>query len=173
MKQYTGFRFCPACASGSIEVFMNNAIKCGACGYVYFHDTAAAVAGILEADGKILLVKRGREPRAGFYDLPGGFVDYREKLEEALVREVREECGIEAGGLRYFGSFPNTYHYCGVNYFTADAIFLFTAADLSKLSVSNECSEFLLIEPAKIYMRQIAFPSIKAAVEEYQKRFVR
>ena len=47
-------------------------------------------------DGRrILLIKRGREPFKGRWVLPGGFVEYGETVEEAGVREVLEETGIE------------------------------------------------------------------------------
>jgi len=55
----------------------------------------AAGAIILRADGAVLLVKRARPPLAGQWSLPGGRVEARESPEEAVVREVREETGLE------------------------------------------------------------------------------
>lgn len=46
-------------------------------------------------DGKVLLVLRGREPGRGLWSLPGGVVHLGETLRAAVVRELREECGIE------------------------------------------------------------------------------
>ena len=45
-------------------------------------------------DGAVLLVKRAAEPLAGQWSLPGGMVEAGETLEEALVRELREETGL-------------------------------------------------------------------------------
>lgn len=50
---------------------------------------------VLNAEGHVLLVKRGKPPRAGEWSIPGGLIDLGERLEEAAHREVREECGIE------------------------------------------------------------------------------
>lgn len=55
-----------------------------------------AVDGILIKDGKILLIKRKNEPFKGRWALPGGFVEYGEKVEDAVIREFGEEVGIRA-----------------------------------------------------------------------------
>ena len=52
------------------------------------------VDGIVLRDGKILLIKRKNQPFEGKWALPGGFVEYGEKTENATVREVFEETGL-------------------------------------------------------------------------------
>lgn len=54
-----------------------------------------AVGGIVVRDGKVLLVQRGRAPGAGRWTIPGGAVRVGERLQEAVARELREECGVE------------------------------------------------------------------------------
>jgi len=53
----------------------------------------AVSAGIFR-DGKLLLVRRAREPAKGIYTFPGGRVEFGESLTEALAREVMEETGL-------------------------------------------------------------------------------
>jgi 8-oxo-dGTP diphosphatase len=53
----------------------------------------AVSAGIFK-DGKVLLVRRNREPARGVYTFPGGRVEFGEPLTQALAREVMEETGL-------------------------------------------------------------------------------
>jgi 8-oxo-dGTP diphosphatase len=51
--------------------------------------------GALIFDGrKVLLIERGNPPLAGYWSLPGGAVETGERLEDALVREIEEETGL-------------------------------------------------------------------------------
>ncbi len=53
------------------------------------------VDGIIVSDDKILLIKRKNPPYQGMYALPGGFVEYGETVEDAVVREIEEETGLK------------------------------------------------------------------------------
>ena len=46
-------------------------------------------------DGRLLLVKRRRAPEAGCWSLPGGKVDFGERVEDAIRREIAEEIGVD------------------------------------------------------------------------------
>src|SRR5579859_6567815 len=58
--------------------------------------TVAVGAVVVDREGRVLLVQRGRPPGVGTWTLPGGRVEAGESLEEAVVREVREEASLEA-----------------------------------------------------------------------------
>jgi 8-oxo-dGTP diphosphatase len=53
-----------------------------------------AVSAAIFRAGRVLIVRRGTPPLQGIYTLPGGGVELGETLEEAVVREVREETGL-------------------------------------------------------------------------------
>jgi 8-oxo-dGTP diphosphatase len=53
------------------------------------------VGAVVFKDDSVLLVKRGNPPLAGTWSLPGGAVHRSETLVDAVVREVKEECGID------------------------------------------------------------------------------
>ena len=54
-----------------------------------------AVSAAIFRDGRVLIVRRARPPAHGIYTLPGGGVELGETLEEAVIREVREETALE------------------------------------------------------------------------------
>ncbi|MFE3765333.1 NUDIX domain-containing protein [Streptomyces sp. NPDC059104] len=74
--------------------------KCAACGAVAYRNplpVAIALLPVEDASGTgLVVITRTIEPALGGVALPGGFVDFGEDWREAVVRELREETGIEA-----------------------------------------------------------------------------
>ena len=72
---------------GSKHFMINNekSRKCDNCGFTYYANPCSATAAfIINEDGEMLVVRRGKEPAKGTLDLPGGFADMDETLEEAM-----------------------------------------------------------------------------------------
>jgi ADP-ribose pyrophosphatase YjhB (NUDIX family) len=171
MIEYTGFNYCPSCGKNHIEVHQKNAMECRSCGYVYFHNVASAAAGIIEIRGNVLLTVRGHEPKKGMYDLPGGFVDYNESVEHALVREVREELGIDVVVTSYLGSFPNRYEYRNVVYFSTDIFMLCSPCDeRAVITPSDEIQQWDLFSVDAIPFDRLGFESNIQGLELYRQK---
>lgn len=69
---------------------------CPACGAIHWLDPKVAAGCLVVRDGKVLLLRRAIEPGYGQWVFPGGHVDRGERLEDAALRETREECGAVA-----------------------------------------------------------------------------
>ncbi len=63
----------------------------------------ATIAAVIK-DGAVLLVRRANPPDAGLWGFPGGKIDYGETIEQAAVRELFEETGIQAEAGPVFNS---------------------------------------------------------------------
>src|SRR5256884_7998193 len=68
---------------------------------------SVAVDGIVLHGGKLVAVRRKNEPYRGMPALPGGFVELGETTVDAVVREVREETGLETRVKRLVGVFSD------------------------------------------------------------------
>ena len=89
------FKYCPKCGSELFEVHNAKSKHCSNCGFTYYQNPSSATAAfILNSDGELLVVQRGKEPAKGTLDLPGGFVDNDESGEQGIIREIKEETGL-------------------------------------------------------------------------------
>jgi len=62
--------------------------------FIYENPIPAATGIVLDEAGRILLIRRNREPGKNQWALPGGFVEIEESPADAAKRELMEECGI-------------------------------------------------------------------------------
>ena len=75
---------------------------------------------VFDDAGRVLLVERGKPPGQGLWSVPGGKLEPRETLAQAVAREVREETGlvVEVGGLAcVIERFGDDYHFVLLDYF--------------------------------------------------------
>lgn len=101
----TTHRFCGRCGGATEPSVVDRARRCPRCDLSFYPRIPPAVITLIERDGQLLLARSGRFP-SGMFSAVAGFVEVGESLEEAAVREVREEVGVEVGELRYFASQP-------------------------------------------------------------------
>ena len=108
-----GMGFCPHCGA-ALYVRMTEGRPrrvCSQCGCVHYEQLKVGAGALLERAGRLLLVRRTREPFRGCWNLPAGYVEADEPPEEAAVREVREETGLEVvaeglAGVYFFADDP-------------------------------------------------------------------
>ena len=98
-------QFCGRCGTPTVMKSRERARECPSCGQVHYPRIAPAVMALVQR-GDQLLLARSPHFLPGMYSALAGFVEPGESLEQCLVREVKEEVGVEVADLRYFSSQP-------------------------------------------------------------------
>lgn len=163
------FKFCPACKN-KLKTFGKKLLDCPFCGFHFYLSPVPTVAIILEnKKGGILFGKRKFLPKKGFWDLPGGFIDFGEKAEEAIVREVKEELGIEIKNPKILGTYIGFYPYKGINYQPLCIVFYkkITDKETKKIKAADDISSTNFLSKNKIPWKKLAFPDIIQALKDY------
>mgnify|MGYP006142082591 CR=1 FL=1 len=112
-------RFCGQCGSAMSLVSWELAALCNKCGHRCYPRIAPCVLVGIAHQNKILLARSSRH-RQGFFSILAGFVESAETLEQAAVREVKEEVGVDITNLRYVGSQPWPFPHSLMTGFIAD-----------------------------------------------------
>ena len=92
--------FCGRCGQETVAKAGERAKTCVSCGLDVYPPVSPAVIALVHDGRRLLLAHR---PGMPFFALVAGFVESGESLEECLVREVREEIGVDVSALQYFG----------------------------------------------------------------------
>ena len=167
-EPYRQFVHCPRCAAPGPGEAGGNPFRCERCGLVLFFNAAAAVAVfITDPAGRVLYIRRSKDPGKDRLGMPGGFVDPGESAEEALRREVREEVGLEIGPLTYLGSWPNRYPYRDVVYITLDVFYIAPGIDPASARPLDAVQRVEWLDPVRVEPADIAFDSMRAALRQY------
>lgn len=90
------YQFCPKCG-GPLSLNESqdvNRPKCRDCGFVFFQNPSVGVAAILIRNKKVLLGRRIGS-YSGQWCIPCGYVEYTEEVKAALIREMKEETGLD------------------------------------------------------------------------------
>ncbi|MGB7416093.1 MAG: NAD(+) diphosphatase [Thermosynechococcaceae cyanobacterium] len=104
-------QYCGHCATPTTQQPHERVKRCPQCSLVFYPRLSPAIIVLISRGPALLLARAHRFP-LGRYSLLAGFVEPGESLEETVIREVREEVGIDVTDISYFGSqpwpFPNS-----------------------------------------------------------------
>ena len=159
------FTHCPACGSEKFTLHNTKSKRCESCGFVFYINASAAVAGfILNDAGELLVCKRGKEPEKGTLDLPGGFVDDNESAEQAIVREIEEELGAKVMESSYKFSLPNQYLYSNLSIPTLDLFFSCKLERTENLKAVDDVEDCWFVPLNEVKPELFGLNSIRKAV---------
>lgn len=90
------YRYCPVDATPLERVDgSSTGTRCPACDRSWYRNSSPSTGCAIVENGRVLVTVRAGEPEKGRMDVPGGFLEPGEHPVDALVREVREELGVE------------------------------------------------------------------------------
>jgi NAD+ diphosphatase len=102
---YAEHRFCGKCGAKMEHKPDERAMMCPECHALFFPKISPAIIVAITCGDKILLA-RNNNFRAGWHSLVAGYADVGETLEETVIREVKEEVGLDVKNIRYYKSQP-------------------------------------------------------------------
>ena len=148
--------FCNHCGSNNIikEIpIYDHRIRhsCEDCGKIFYENPRIVTGTIPIYNNKVLLAKRGIEPQKGKWNLPAGFLEMDETLEEGAIRETIEETGAEISNLYLFTVFQSN----------SNHLYTLFLANLKngKFNITAESTEIEFFDFDEIPWDEIAFTS--------------
>jgi 8-oxo-dGTP diphosphatase len=134
--------YCQRCGNALAEKTIEGRLRrhCASCGFIAYLDPKLAAVVLVQMEGRLVLVKRGVEPALGQWAFPSGFVDRGEAVEDAAVREVKEETGIEVRLTGFLGLYSSTGSPVVMAAYSAEAVG-------GKLQAGHDAAEAALFYP--------------------------
>jgi len=154
--------FCPKCGSPTEQRIPEDDNKerpvCTGCGFVHYINPSTVTGAVCFWGEKVLLCKRAIEPRKGFWTLPAGFLELGESVEEGAIRETLEEACAQISIRRLIALY-------GIPQISQTQIFFLADLDAPEIAAGEESLEVGLFDWASIPWQDLAFPTVKWALE--------
>jgi 8-oxo-dGTP diphosphatase len=99
-------RFCSACGA---KLPSRPPVTCARCGTAHYLNPLPCANGVVIRDGRVLVGRRAHSPWHGLWCSPGGFCELGEHPADTVVREVREELGLDVEVDEYLGTWIDVY----------------------------------------------------------------
>lgn len=160
--------YCPLCGA-KLEPIQRGGRErglCPRCRILYYDNPLPATAAVvMDQEGRLLLVKRAKEPAAGRWSLPGGFIEGEESPVEGVKRELQEETGLRGEVKGLIGVFHDQSPLYGPLVIIGYGLELVGG----ELRPGDDAEEAAFFSPED--MPEIAFKSHKELAEEARRRW--
>ncbi len=136
-------------------------LVCKDCGFIDYENPKVVVGSVACWEGRILLCRRSINPRKGFWTLPAGYLEIGETPEEGALREANEEANasLELETLLAVYSIPRI----------SQVQLIYRARLLDpNVSAGEETEELDLFKWEDIPWQEIAFPSVRWALQDHR-----
>jgi ADP-ribose pyrophosphatase YjhB (NUDIX family) len=169
MDPQEAFQYCPRCQAALNKQKPRKAV-CPKCAWTYYFNPIPCNGVIItNDDDDILLVERKSDPFKGYWDLPGGFLELLETVEESVIREVKEEIGVEfkVTELKLFMTSVDRYLYKGVKDYTLGLIYYAKLPEGAVIKPDDDVSAAKFFSGKDIPWDKIAFQSIRNILKQF------
>lgn len=169
---YSGFRFCPRCASELVEGEFDHRTRLACpnenCDYIFYQNPIPAAGAIITKNDSILMVKRAHPPKIGWWCIPAGFMEWDEHPSRTAVREIAEETGLDIKITSFFEV------YSGTDDPRNNAILILYLADAigGKLEAKDDALDVDYFSFDNL-PEKIAFEAHNQALADYRERFLK
>lgn len=168
------FKFCSDCGAADPAPKSDREFVCSACGFRHFiTPIPAACALILDAQDRILIIRRAHEPGLGQLGLPGGVIEPGETGEMGAARETREEVGLDIPPSAFtpLGTLTNTYQFQGFPWPTIDLFYVARIPDFDAVRIDPaEVMEFMVFDLDAVPLEEFAFESNAEAIRRFLRQ---
>ncbi len=157
--------FCSNCGSDKLNYIIPEGdhlprYVCPACETIHYENPRMVVGCLIVDKGKVMLARRGIEPRKGYWNLPCGFLENDETVQQGALREVYEETGasVELGHLHSVYNLPH-----------AQQVYLIFMASMKSdyFHLTPESTEIAFFGADEIPWEDIAFSSNSFAINKW------
>ena len=164
------YRYCPKCGGGLDKKIVKSneprRLVCQACAFIFYQDPKVVAGTVFTLNGGIVLLKRGVEPAMGKWVFPSGYVDRGESVQDAAVRETKEECLLDVR----LGPLLNVYSYPR----SPNVIVVYTAEVIGgTLTAADESTEAEVFAVNAVPSDELAFDSTKDALNDYIRAYLK
>lgn len=162
------YKFCPRCRNKL--AIKEESLQCVQCGFNLYINPIPCNGVIIENEKReVLLVNRKFEPKKGYWDLPGGFIQPGESLEHSVNREIQEELGVEVEMTGIIGVYEDNYLFQEI--INPSLGVIVTAKILSgNLKAADDAAEFQYFPRDQVLQQQIGFPMVIKGIKDYLKK---
>ncbi len=138
-------------------------LMCPACGQISYVNPKPVVGVLPVVEGRVLLLRRGIEPRLGAWTYPGGFLEMGETAEEGARREALEEIGVRLGNLTLLGVYSRPQAGVVVVVYVTDQV-------EGEPRLGSEALEASFFDPEEIPWNDLAFSTTVSALRDWVTR---